>query len=73
MDKKDKKKKTYYANEVCNIFDVTKKTLFKWEDEKKISEVDRDWRQWRIYSEDNLKEIKKVIDEKKKGTGKGKK
>ncbi|MCP4723825.1 MAG: MerR family transcriptional regulator [bacterium] len=64
MSAKKEEKKTYYANDVCNMFDVTKKTLFKWESEKKISKVKRDWRQWRLYSDDNLDEIKKVIKEK---------
>jgi DNA-binding transcriptional MerR regulator len=64
MSDKKEDKRTYYANDVCNMFDVTKKTLFKWESEKKISQVKRDWRQWRIYTEDNIDEIRKVIKEK---------
>ena len=64
MAAKNEKKKTYYANDVCNMFDVTKKTLFKWESERKISEVERDWRQWRLYSDENIDEIRKVINEK---------
>jgi DNA-binding transcriptional MerR regulator len=51
----------YKAKEVCAIFDIAKVTLFRWEREGLISNVGRDWRNWRLYSEKNIKEIKKII------------
>lgn len=56
-----KMKKQYKANEVCTLFDISKVTLFRWEKEGYISNVGRDWRNWRLYSERNIKEIKRII------------
>lgn len=47
--------------EICRMFDISKSTLFQWEKEGLISNIGRDWRNWRIYTEDNLAEIKKMI------------
>ena len=54
-------KKKYKTNEICDICDVSKATLFRWEKEKLISNVGRDWRNWRLYTEDNIREIKKLM------------
>ena len=59
-------KKNYNAHEICKRFDITKNTLFKWEKEGKISKVNKDWRGWRVFSEKNVDEIKKIIEEKMK-------
>jgi DNA-binding transcriptional MerR regulator len=56
-----KPKRQYKAKEVCSIFDISKVTLFRWEKEGFISSVGRDWRNWRLYSEKNIQEIKKMI------------
>lgn len=65
---KHRKKKDYYwAQEVADKFDVTKNTLFEWEREGKISKIPKDWRGWRMYNESHLKQVKKVIENKKKG------
>lgn len=62
-----KKKDTKYsASEVCTKFDVTKNTLFKWEKDGKIKKVEKDWRGWRVYSDKNIDDIRRVIMEKKK-------
>ncbi len=53
--------KKYKAKEVCSLFDISKVTLFRWEKEGLISNVGRDWRNWRLYSEKNIREIKKMI------------
>ena len=52
------------AQDVCHQFDITKTTLFKWEKEGKISKVKKDWRGWRVFDEENITEIRKVIEEK---------
>jgi len=45
-----KKMKKYKTKDVCKIFDISKATLFRWEKEGLISNVGRDWRNWRLYS-----------------------
>ena len=59
-------KSEYKTKEVCNLFDISKATLFRWEMEGMISNVGRDWRNWRIYSPQNIKEIKKIIASREK-------
>lgn len=57
-----KRKRPYYtAKEVCEMFDISKPTLFKWEKNSLISRTPRDWRGWRKYAENHLVEIKKII------------
>lgn len=55
-------KKRYKTNEVCKLFDVSRATLFRWEREGRISGPQRDWRNWRIYTTQNIKEIKRIIE-----------
>ena len=45
---------------------ISKKTLFLWEKQGLISSPPRDWRGWRMYNEDHLEQVKKVIEEKKR-------
>ncbi len=56
----------YYAKDICKLFDISKATLFRWENEGLISNIGRDWRNWRIYSKDNIEEIKRIILSKEK-------
>jgi len=44
--------------EVAEIVGISAKTLARWEKFGKISRPKRDWRGWRVYSENNLDEIK---------------
>ncbi len=60
------KDKKYYANDICKLFDVSKATLFRWENAGLISNISRDWRNWRIYSRDNIEEIRQIIHSKEK-------
>jgi adenine-specific DNA-methyltransferase len=46
---------------VCQFFDISKATLYRWEREGLISMPSRDWRNWRLYSEANIEEIKHLI------------
>ena len=50
--------KTY---QVCDLVDISKATLFRWERDGVIGEPPRDWRNWRLYTKRNVEEIKKVI------------
>ncbi len=51
----------YKTKEICELFDISKATLFRWEGEGLITDIGRDWRNWRVYSDQNIKEIKKII------------
>ncbi len=53
--------------EVCRLFDVSRATLFRWEREGLISDPIRDWRNWRLYTQQNIKEIKRIIHTRKVG------
>ncbi len=54
-------KKWYKTNQVCALFDVSRATLFRWEREGLISGPARDWRNWRLYTTENVDEIKRLI------------
>ena len=58
---KRKNPKKYKTKEICDRFDISRATLFRWEDEGLLSGVERDWRGWRIYNESNMKDIEKII------------
>jgi DNA-binding transcriptional MerR regulator len=51
----------YKTNQVCNLFDISKATLFRWEREGLITGPPRDWRNWRLYTKENVAEIQKMI------------
>lgn len=54
-------KKRYKTRDICLLFDISKATLFRWEKEGLITGVGRDWRNWRVYTDENIKEIKRII------------
>ena len=51
----------FKTNQVCDLFDISKATLFRWERNGVIAEPPRDWRNWRLYTKKNVEEINKVI------------
>ena len=51
----------YKTKEICDRFDISRATLFRWESEGLLSGVGRDWRGWRIYTENNIAAIEKII------------
>jgi len=51
----------YKANEICSTFDISKATLFRWERDGLITDVGRDWRNWRLYTAKHLREIERLI------------
>lgn len=53
--------KRYKTQDMCSRFDISKATLYKWEKEGLITNVSRDWRNWRTFSEKNITEIKNII------------
>jgi DNA-binding transcriptional MerR regulator len=52
---------SYKACQICDLFDISKATLFRWEREGVIARPTRDWRNWRLYTRKNVDEIEKVI------------
>jgi DNA-binding transcriptional MerR regulator len=51
----------YKTKDICDRFDISRATLFRWEDEGLLTGVDRDWRGWRVYNEGNMRDIEKII------------
>jgi len=54
-------KQKFKTKEICEMFDISRATLFRWEDRGLITGVERDWRGWRIYHNGNLKEIERIM------------
>lgn len=52
---------SYKANEICSTFDISKATLFRWERDGLITDVGRDWRNWRLYTDKHLRAIERLI------------
>jgi MerR HTH family regulatory protein len=59
------KKRLYKTNEVCDLFDISRATLFRWERQGLISGPPRDWRNWRLYTADNVEQIRQVMQGRK--------
>jgi DNA-binding transcriptional MerR regulator len=57
-------KKIYKTREICELYDISRSTLFRWENEGLITGVERDWRGWRLYHSANLKEIERIMKQK---------
>jgi DNA-binding transcriptional MerR regulator len=56
--------KKYKTKEVCDRFDISRATLFRWESDGLLVGVGRDWRGWRVYDEGNITAIEKIIKNK---------
>ena len=41
---------------------VTTKTIVRWEKAGKVKRAKRDWRGWRIYSKDELTELRSLVE-----------
>ncbi len=59
------KTKLYKTNEVCEMFDISRATLFRWEREGLISGPPRDWRNWRWYTTENVEQIRQAMEGRK--------
>ena len=58
---KRKNPRKYKTKDICDRFDISRATLFRWESEGLLTDVERDWRGWRVYGDGNLREIEKII------------
>lgn len=45
--------------EVADMVGISPKTIVRWEKIGKIRKAKRDWRGWRVYSEEDLADIKR--------------
>lgn len=61
----ESRNKLYKTNEVCEMFDISRATLFRWEREGLISGPPRDWRNWRLYTAENVEQIKHAMASRK--------
>jgi DNA-binding transcriptional MerR regulator len=59
------RKKLFKTNEVCEMFDISRATLFRWEREGLITGPPRDWRNWRLYTAENVEQIRQVMQGRK--------
>ncbi len=59
-----KNSKKYKTKDICDRFDISRATLFRWESEGLLPAVGRDWRGWRVYDDNNLRSIEKIIKSK---------
>jgi DNA-binding transcriptional MerR regulator len=64
MMRREADKKIYKTRDICELYDISRSTLFRWENEGLITGVQRDWRGWRLYHSSNLKEIERIIKHK---------
>jgi DNA-binding transcriptional MerR regulator len=59
------KRKLFKTNEVCDLFDISRATLFRWERQGLITGPPRDWRNWRLYTADTIEQIRQVMQGRK--------
>jgi adenine-specific DNA-methyltransferase len=52
------------TKEILNKFDLSRQTLYRWIRDKQISEPARDWKNWRQWTGENIKEIQDLINHK---------
>ena len=48
--------------EVAKQLGVTTKTITRWEKAGKIRQAKRDWKGWRVYSNDELEQMKGFVE-----------
>ena len=49
------------VTEVAEELGVTTKTITRWEKAGKIKQAKRDWRGWRVYTREELEEMKNFV------------
>lgn len=48
--------------EIAKQLGVSSKTITRWEKSGKVKRAKRDWRGWRVYSSEDLEEMKGLIE-----------
>lgn len=57
--------KVYSSSEICDLFGISKSTLFRWEDQGDIPPVKRDINDYRQYTDQHVDAISKLQEKKK--------
>ncbi len=52
----------FSITDVAEELGVTPKTITRWEKTGKIKPAKRDWRGWRVYSPEELQEMKTLVE-----------
>ena len=58
--------KALSTHEVCRRLDISKRTLQNWEKAGTIPQTKRDWRGYRVFTENDVERIREVIGRKAK-------
>ena len=48
--------------QVAGIIGVVPRTILRWENTGKVNKAKRDWRGWRVYTEEDLEGLRKFHD-----------
>ena len=48
--------------QVSVMIGVVPRTIMRWEDTGKVQRAKRDWRGWRVYTEEDLEELRRFHD-----------
>ena len=48
--------------EVAEIIGVVPRTILRWENSGKVKRAKRDWRGWRVYTDEDLEELRSFHD-----------
>lgn len=55
--------KDYYRTvEVCRVLGISRNTLFRWLDKRVVENEYRDYRGWRLFTEDQINTMKERLD-----------
>ena len=52
---------TFLSGEITKLFGISKMTLYRWEKIGKIPPPDRDWRNYRLYTLDHVREVAVIM------------
>ena len=52
----------FSITELAKELGVTPKTITRWEKAGKIKRAKRDWKGWRIYSPEDVKQMKELVE-----------
>ncbi len=47
--------------ELADQIGITPKTIIRWEKAGKIRKPKRDWKGWRVYDEEDIEQIRKIV------------
>jgi len=57
-----KREKRHTITEAAKKIGVAPKTIVRWEQTGKVIKASRDWRGWRVYSPNEVEQLKSYVD-----------